>query len=301
MKKLLLCFIVVITFNLAGCKSSDMNNTEKSNPPNEVQNIVSVNEEQKTTVVNTEYYTIEIPTSWEKDCFYELSEKEHYNYTLSFYDKASHEEINGGWLFSIDLLTENEDYLNFPDYEILGSIEVYRIGSYNILVTYPTDVQFSENTVDKYSELTEEIPDVLKTISFDDECVFSKEPLPIVKIKPQISERFIGKWKDLGIGSRAPSGATRWNVEFRSDGTGTFEFVFEADDVVTADFEFEPFETYLGETMDGILIKVDGGTDITYMAKYTWSNELQKMLMTMYEVKNNGAPNLDVYWVYANN
>ena len=303
MKKLLLCFIFVIAFNLTGYKSSDTNNAEKDNPPDKVHDTVSVTEEQKTSVVSTKYYTVEIPVSWEKDCFHELTEKEHNNYKLSFYDKASREEINGGWLFSVDLLDETEDYLNFPDYEILGSVEVHNIGSYNIIVTYPTDVQFSENTAKKYSELKKEVPDILKTISFNDECVFSKEPIPVLKAeetKPQVSARFIGKWKDLGIGSRVPNGAKRWNVEFRNDGTGTFEFVFEADDIVTADFEFEPFETYLGETMDGILIKADGGADIVYMAKYTWSNKLQKTLMTMYKVKDNGVPNLDVYWVYAN-
>lgn len=252
--------------------------------------------------IDTEYYTLSAPNSWNDDCFYEIATGENYNYTLSFYDKASHDAINGGWLFSINLFAEFEDYSYYPDYAVLGSLEVYRIGSYNIVVTYPTDVPYSEETAEKYLEMCNDISEILDTISFKEECVFSDIPIPVEIIeetKPQYSERFIGKWIDLGIGSHAPSGATRWNIEYRSDGTGTFEFIFEADDIVTVSFSFSPFETYLGESIDGILIQIDGGADIRYMAKYTWSNELQKMLMTMYEVKDNGALNLDVYWVYA--
>lgn len=130
-------------------------------------------------LIDTEYYTISVPYSWSDDCFYEIADGENYNYTLSFYDEASHEAINGGWLFTIDLLTEFKDYSHYPDYEVLGSLEVYRIGSYNIVVTYPTDVQFSEDTARKYSELSEKIPTILDSISFKGECTFSKEPIPI--------------------------------------------------------------------------------------------------------------------------
>ena len=264
---------------------------------------VATDTDKDTIDVTTQYYTLRIPDSWENDCFYEIYEREDYSYALNFYDKASHNEMGGGWLFSIVLLTEVEEYSNYPEYDVLGSLEVYRIGSYNIIATYPSDVQFSEKTARKYSELSSVVPDIIKTISFSDNCTFSKSPIPVLKeeIKPQIVKNFIGKWTDLGIGSRAPAGATRWNVEFRSDGTGTFEFVFEADDIAVVDFKFEPFDTYLGETMEGIIVRIDGGADVRYMAKYTWSNQFQKMLMTMYEVNNNGTPNLNVYWVYANN
>lgn len=138
-----------------------------------------VNTVEADKVIDTEYYTINVPISWDVDCFFEIAEGEHYNYTLSFYDKASHDEINGGWLFSINLPTEFEDYTFYPDYDVMGSLEVYRIGSYNIVVTYPTDVQFSENTAKKYNQMSAEIPKILKTISFKDECIFSEEPIPV--------------------------------------------------------------------------------------------------------------------------
>ena len=43
---------------------------------------------------------------------------------------------------------------------------------------------------------------------------------------------------------------------------------------------------------------MDNAPDIKYMVKFGWSNDLQRVLMTMYDVKNSGAPNLDVYWVF---
>ena len=128
-------------------------------------------------IIDTEYYTISVPQYWKAACVHEVIEKDNYNYTLNFYDRESKESGYGGWLFSISLLTEFEDYTEYPDYEILGSVEVYRIGTYNIVVTYPTDVQCSEDMMQQYSEMQECIPGILETISFKDECVFSSEPI----------------------------------------------------------------------------------------------------------------------------
>ncbi len=194
MKKYIVIVLTLICLlGTVGC-SSNNTYTDKSNIETEdtgnsniitsIENIEHDTSSSTTTMcIDTEYYTILVPASWNDDCFYEIAEGENYNYTLSFYDKASHEELNAGWLFSIKLLTEFEDYSVYPDYDLLGSIEVYRIGSYNIVITYPTDVQFSEETVSKYNEMYGSIPDILETISFNEECVFSKEPLPIDSIE----------------------------------------------------------------------------------------------------------------------
>jgi len=160
MKKFWVAFLfITIIFGLCACNS----NTEK-----------------EYSIIDTEYYTLKIPANWNDDCVYKIVNGESYDYTLSFYNKADYEQIEGGHLFSIHLLTEFEDYTVYPDYDVLGSLEVYKIGSYNIIVTYPTDVQFSNETVEKYNEMTASIPDVLDTISFKDECIFSKTPIPII-------------------------------------------------------------------------------------------------------------------------
>ena len=252
-------------------------------------------------IIDTEYYTISVPQYWKAACVHEVIEKDNYNYTLNFYDRESKENGYGGWLFSISLLTEFEDYTEYPDYEILGSVEVYRIGTYNIVVTYPTDVQCSEDMMQQYSEMQECIPGILETISFKDECVFSSEPVPIyiAEEKTEIVGNFIGKWEDMGIGCYAPDGASFWDVEYRSDGTGTFYFIFAQDDIVPVNFKYSVYETYLRENVDGLAIELENGRKYNFMTRYTWSNELQKMLMTMHAVEESGALNGDVYWIYS--
>ena len=126
-----------------------------------------------------------------------------------------------------------------------------------------------------------------------------KEAEQIVEAAPEIIGNFIGKWNDMGIGSSAPADAVLWDVEYRSDGTGSFYFIYDVNDIVSLDFNYSTYDTYLGESVDGIAIEFEEGVQINYMTKYTWSNELQKMLMTVYEVKDNGILNTDVYWVYS--
>ena len=173
---------IIILISLSSCSSTKQS---EGNPTNSANNIEAVDESTVTAqqksdmVIETEYYTLSVPDSWEDGCFYEIADGENHNYTLSFYDKASHDAINGGWLFSINLLTEFEDYTVYPDYDVLGSLEVYRIGSYNIVITYPNDVEYSEATAQNYNQMSAEIPKLLKTISFKEECTFSKEPIPI--------------------------------------------------------------------------------------------------------------------------
>lgn len=314
--------LVVFAGGLCSCNSNvsereepvnkeTMEQSEKSNQQEQAENEpVQEQKGNKTeqflderVLVDTEYYTLEIPASWEDECFYEINEGENWNYTLAFYEKESYDAGCGGHLFSIKLFTEFEEYSYLPEYEVLGSLTVYRIGAYNVIITYPSDIQFSEKTVEKYSDISKEISSVLTSISFKEECSFSKEPLPIVIIEepqPEISGAFIGRWIDLGWGSSAPGGASRWNVEFRENGTGTFEFVYEEDDIVRLDFEYSTYEYPLGEGFYGILVPVDGGTDLSYVIRYTWSNDMQTTLMTMYAVEDNGVTmNLDVFWVYA--
>ena len=180
MKKIIIILLSLIVLLSLGACDSNRQTTDETLVTNDT---VSADDTTTTTqtshgmLIDTEYYTLSAPNSWNDDCFYEVADGENYNYTLSFYDKASHDAINGGWLFSVNLFTEFEDYSNYPDYDVLGSLEVYRIGSYNIVVTYPTDVQYSEETAKKYREMSADINDILKTISFKEECTFSKEPI----------------------------------------------------------------------------------------------------------------------------
>lgn len=306
MKRWLSLLLSVITvISLIACSSNKELSKENSSTNEEFKETESVVSAQPAYdfIIDTEYYTLSVPSSWEEDCFYEVADGDNYNYTLSLYDKISHDTTNGGWLFSIDLLTEFEDYSNYPDYDVLGSLEVYRIGSYNIIVTYPTDVQFSEETAENYRKMRGDVSEILKTIKFKDECTFSEEPLPIESINEvsqEIVERFTGNWKHI-LG-KIPNGASSWDAEFRTNGTGRFTFTYEANDKAYIDFKYHTIKAQHSDVTDAICIEVDDGSDIYFVTKYTWSNELQRMLMTMYEGNRNGAiTNLDVYWVFANN
>ena len=296
---------IIIVISLVACGSNKQEPEKKTSAAGDLKETESIVSTQPDYdfIIDTEYYTLSAPSSWKDDCFYEVADGENNNYTLSLYDKLSYDATNGGWLFSVNLLTEFEDYSIYPDYDILGSLEVYRIGSYNVVVTYPTDVQYSEETADKYREMNENISKILKTIKFKEECTFSEEPLPIEvmeEVSQEIVERFTGKWKH--IMGKIPNGASSWDVEFRQNGTGTFTFTYEADDKGYIDFKYHTINARHSDVTDAICIEIDEGADIYFVMKYTWSNELQKMLMTMYEGNQNGAiTNLDAYWVFANN
>ena len=224
--------MLLIILSFTGCTSPNHRKKETSSEPSKES--IPVFEETKTTTVNTEYYSLQIPSSWDNDCFYEITDGESNNYTLSFYDKASNIEIDGGWLFSIELLTQFEEYTNYPDYDLLGSIEVYRIGSYNVIVTYPTDVQCSERTLKKYTELENEIPSILESICFKEECIFSKEPIPIEEmVTTPIASRANGNW------SCAINRAESINLIIRSDGSFivTYNSYGEVREMITGVYE----------------------------------------------------------------
>lgn len=193
MKKTLVCIIaLLVSLTFAGCNNATNNGDETASGSNpQITETQKESEkpksEQETVLVDTEYYTVSIPVEWNDDCIYEVVSGEHYNYSLNFYERQSHDEMNGGYLFGIELLNETEDYTNYPSYDILGSLEVYRIGSYNIVVTYPTDVQFIESAAKKYNSMTAQIPDILKTISFKDECTFSETPVEVISVEPPAS------------------------------------------------------------------------------------------------------------------
>lgn len=178
-------FVLLILFSATGCnkKTNDYGKSDV-NPEQQFTETSAESEDAKientNEIVDTEYYTISIPTEWKGDCFYETVPGEHYNYSLNFYEKQSHDEMDAGYLFGIDLLTETEDYEIYPSYDVLGSLEVYRIGSYNMIVTYPTDVQFSEGAAKKYNSMTAQISEILKTISFKEECTFSETPIEVI-------------------------------------------------------------------------------------------------------------------------
>lgn len=204
MKKLLALFIsITMILFLSGCGglendvnggssapdtqlNSNITSSDTTSPDVTSSNITSSNITSNSDIssnsgitIDTEYYTLSLPNSWKDHYSHEVSNGENGVYDLSFYENKSHESIEGGWLFSIILLTENEDYTYYPSYGVLGSVEVKNKGSYNLIAIYPTDVQFTSEAAKTYNEMFDSVDGILKTISFKDICTFSKEPIPV--------------------------------------------------------------------------------------------------------------------------
>lgn len=131
------------------------------------------------TLIDTEYYTLEIPKSWDGKYGYHVVDREDHTYTFWISEQMSYEDIGGGDLFSILLLPGGEDYTYYPSYDVLGSFTSEEIGSFNIVVLYPTDVQFSDRGQQTYQEMTAGIESVLDSISFKEGYAYSETPIPI--------------------------------------------------------------------------------------------------------------------------
>ena len=152
--------------------------------------------------IDTEYYTISVPSSWETECEYEIEKGDKYSYAIKFYDKTSRKayEYNdyGGWLFTIHLINYNEKYSEYADYDIIGNLEVDEFSNnviatylYRVIVTYPTDVNFPDETAKKYSEMKNAIPEIIESISFKDNCRFTNSPLSNANLDSDLQLKFI--------------------------------------------------------------------------------------------------------------
>ena len=120
----------------------------------------------------TPYYTLSLPDNWVNACTTEIVERENGAYNLIVREALSFQEFGGGKLFSILLLPQDADYTQYPSYEYLGTLESPD-WEFHVVVLYPTDVQFSENTAQNYNDLSDTVSSVIHTIEgLDGSCYF---------------------------------------------------------------------------------------------------------------------------------
>ena len=116
-------------------------------------------------VIDTQYYSLELPEEWTDSCVSESYRLDGGLYTLGLYEKTAYTEFGGGKLCSIMLMNADDDtYKDFPSYEWIGQLDTPD-GRFNVIALFPTDVQFSENAVDVYNDMFARIRDVLSTLS----------------------------------------------------------------------------------------------------------------------------------------
>ncbi|MGN1182501.1 MAG: hypothetical protein ACI4SR_05785 [Faecalibacillus sp.] len=124
--------------------------------------------------IDTNYFTIMIPEKWQDLYEYEIyPDSESHTYAIEFYEKTSRQEINGGYLFGISLYQENENLYDLPSFKLLGNLEVDQ-DIYQVVVEYPTDVQYTEKAEKNYRNLAQDIDDILDTIQAKDNYSFIK-------------------------------------------------------------------------------------------------------------------------------
>ena len=109
-------------------------------------------------LVETDFYTITLPGEWPEATGYTLAENR-----LTLFEKQSKLEGLGGRLFTLQVLPVQEDYTYYPSYELLGKFLADGV-EYNLVATFPTDVQFSFERANLYNALYDQIPQVFASL-----------------------------------------------------------------------------------------------------------------------------------------
>lgn len=112
----------------------------------------------------TDYFSLTLPHDWANTCVYTVTDPNDPPYTVSIYEDTSYWDFGGGKLCSIMLLPTDADYTEFPAYEYLGILDTPD-GSFQLVVLFPTDVQFSQDTAEVYQKMERQLPDVLSTLN----------------------------------------------------------------------------------------------------------------------------------------
>ena len=115
-------------------------------------------------VIDTDYYSLTLPVDWLDKCIWEITNNNNGTYILNLYELTSHEAMDAGKLCSLMLFpTNDKTYKELPDYQLVGSLDT-QDGSFYLVALFPTDVQFTEETMDAYNGMYEKLQDVLYTI-----------------------------------------------------------------------------------------------------------------------------------------
>ncbi len=123
-------------------------------------------------VIDTELYTITVPAEW-TDLYYTEQWENGMGYGLAFYERQSYDDNCGGKLFSIVLEVSDYDY---PNCKCLGTLDVVRLASFDVVVLYPTDIQFSDAGMERYNKMSNDIGEILGTFSAKEEVGASFYP-----------------------------------------------------------------------------------------------------------------------------
>jgi hypothetical protein len=115
-------------------------------------------------LVLTDFFSLTLPHDWANTCVYTTAYRDDGAYLVSLYEAGSYKEFGGGCLCTLMLLPTGEDYTIFPSYQFLGALNTPD-STFNLVALFPTDVQFTPETMETYNRMTSELPDVLSTLN----------------------------------------------------------------------------------------------------------------------------------------
>ena len=164
--KIMSLIMIFIMIFFVGCSSgTDQSDTSDAGVTEDSENTKSekseIQKKEATGIqVKGKYFTLTLPESW-KDKYYENEIENEYGYYMEFIEKTSSDTQYGGWLFSIAI--PDEATFDEPSYNYIGQINIDGKEK-TMIVAWPTDVQFSEETAEAYRLLAETSEDVITSI-----------------------------------------------------------------------------------------------------------------------------------------
>lgn len=161
MKKVLICLMLCI--GLIGCTSTNKEETQDKQDTTTSQAGQEETAQSQDIVIKTDCFQIKLPQSWKDLYEKEIIKDQDGSYSLCLYEKTSKKSLDAGHLMSISLYVNEEDYSFLPSYEVLGQLTSDQ-DSFDVIVEYPTDVQFDEKDAEKYRNLSKDLDDIIKTI-----------------------------------------------------------------------------------------------------------------------------------------
>ena len=176
--------VVLLCFSLGACGSEDTENTTAPADTEKSEEQVSekvTETEPEAQVIETKYFSLTIPKEWNDKVSYEIRTIEETGaYIIDFQHDKSYEDDFGGQLFSVEVHNEDENYaadmkeFSPTPFDFLGVLDVDGEGEFEILITYPSDKQYSSDYEKEYKSIVDSVDELMETIKPIDGAEFNK-------------------------------------------------------------------------------------------------------------------------------
>ncbi len=175
--------LMLVCFSMVGCAGSNSTHTSSgsesiedtqseeaqtvSEEPSENENSgpdLSLDDEED--VVATQFFCLKLPASYVGNVTYHYFQNDDDGvYSLAVCEITSENDGSGGVLFTIDVQTTEPDYLDAVECKYLGKLISEDEEIYYAVLMYPSDVQFGPDTEEAYTQLYDQIDEVIDGFS----------------------------------------------------------------------------------------------------------------------------------------